>query len=84
MENLDNRRLITCPYCNKKYFPSEIFVPKNFVGTASFIDEYLYIGADMDLEETYTCDSCNNIFNITAEVSFTSSKSRINSFDENF
>jgi hypothetical protein len=84
MENIRNDHILSCPYCNKRYFPGEIFIPKNFLGTACFISEELYIGNDMELTETYTCDACNNIFKVSAEVSFTCSRTKIGNFDENF
>jgi hypothetical protein len=80
----DNKHLIYCPHCGKKYFPSEIFVPKDFLGTAFFVDDEMYMGTQMDLVESYTCDACNNIFRVEAEVSFASTKSKISNFDENF
>ena len=83
MENLDNN-IIVCPYCGKKYFPSEIYVPKNFLGTAFFVDEDMYMGSTMDLTETYTCDRCNNRFKVEASISFTCSKEKIENFVENF
>ena len=84
MENLDNNTLIFCPYCNKKYFPSEIFVPKNFLGTAFFVDEDMYMGSLMDLAETYTCDKCNNRFKVEANISFSCSELKIRNFEEDF
>lgn len=65
-----NSRMIICPYCGKKYFPSEIYVPTNFLGTARQLTDTLYVGEEMDLHETYECDNCHNIFSISAEVSF--------------
>lgn len=84
MENLELNHILVCPYCGKKYFPGEVFMPKNFLGTAFFVDDDMYIGKGMDLTETYTCDSCSNIFGVRAEVTFTCSKTKIGSFDENF
>ena len=84
MENIRNNHLIFCPYCGKKYFPSEIFVPKDFLGTAFFVDDEMYMGTQMDLVESYTCDACNNIFRIEADVKFNCKKSKINTFNEDF
>ncbi len=69
---------INCPYCGKKYFPSEIYIPKNFLGDAFYVNDELYIGDFMDLKETYTCDKCQNIFKVFADVKFRSEKTRLN------
>ena len=82
MENITNSHIISCPHCGKKYFPSEIFVPKNFLGTAFYITDEIYVGSDMDLQERYTCDACNNTFCVEAHVSFKSYESKIKNFDE--
>lgn len=84
MENINNSHIITCPYCGKKYFPSEIYVPKNFLGTAFYIDDEMYMGNDMDLQEKYTCDACNSLFIVDAAVTFSSKKSKMNTFNEDF
>jgi hypothetical protein len=84
MEKIKETHIICCPYCGKKYFPSEIYVPKNFLGTAFYVDDDMYMGCDMDLQEKYTCDSCNNLFIVEAEVTFNSKKSKINTFNEDF
>ena len=84
MENLRSNHIIKCPYCTAEYFPSEIFIPKSFLGTACHIDNNSYFGKDMDLSESYTCDNCNNIFIVEAEVKFISKKSKINTFEEDF
>lgn len=75
---------IRCPYCNKRYFPSEIFIPKNFLGTAVSLDEVSYFGSRMDLTETYTCDACDNIFEVVADVSFYVTKSKVENFIDSF
>jgi transposase-like protein len=84
MENIAKEHIIMCPYCGREYFPSEIFIPKDFLGTACHIEDNLYFGKDMDLTESYTCDSCNNIFTVAAKVTFSSKKSKINTFNEDF
>lgn len=72
-----NLNIICCPYCGKKYFPSEIYIPKNFLGDAFYINDDLYLGDTMDLNETYTCDACKCIFKVYAEVKFKSEKTII-------
>ena len=68
-----NFSMIVCPYCGKKYFPSEIYIPNNFLGNARQLTDTLYVGDAMDLAEKYTCDCCNNLFVVQAEVTFTAS-----------
>ena len=58
--------IINCPYCGKKYFPSEIYIPKNFLGDAFYVNDDLYLGDTMDLNETYICDNCKCIFKCIA------------------
>ena len=84
MINATDHSTIRCPYCNKRYFPSEIFIPKNFLGTATSLDDVSYFGTLMDLEETYTCDCCDNIFEVVANVSFTVTKSKVENFTDSF
>jgi transposase-like protein len=84
MENILKEHIIKCPYCGKEYFPSEIYVPKNFLGTACHMGCDIYFGEDMDLLESYTCDSCNNLFSVEATITFNSKKSKINTFNEDF
>ena len=86
MANLNSEpiKTISCPYCGKKYAPSEIFVPHAFFGDAKMIDAENYFGAPMDLCDTYTCDSCNNLFEVRADISFIVERAVLKSFDENF
>ena len=56
--------LVKCPHCNAEYVPSEIYLPKYFLGIPKYIhrNEENKItgitGSDMDLNETYQCDFC--------------------------
>lgn len=84
MENICKEHIIKCPYCNREYFPSEIFMPKSFLGTAFHMSETLCFGGDMDLKETYACDSCNGHFNVEAFVSFVVRPQPFENFDELF
>ena len=84
MESINNEHIIKCPYCSREYFPSEIFIPKHFVGTAFHVTEDLYLGSDMELTESYTCDRCNSSFRIVAEVKFTCEKTVFGNFNEDF
>ena len=68
---------INCPYCKKEYHPSEIFVPRAFFGKAFNINRNElnqiteFTGTDMDTNETFCCDECNKMFNISTKISFT-------------
>lgn len=74
-----NKKLevIRCPKCDREYLPAEIYIPKHFIGKPQHISrDYQgkildFIGDSMDLKETYTCDSCNTTFRVSAKVSFT-------------
>lgn len=70
-------KFITCPYCNKQFHPSEIFIPTYFFGKPNNIvrnesNEIVSIdGMDMDTKETFCCDNCNKTFHINTKISFT-------------
>ena len=71
--------IIKCPKCGRQYLPAEIYYPNSFFGKPMQIDknekgevEY-YNGKSMDLVETYMCDSCNSKFQVTADISFSTS-----------
>ena len=81
MANTNN--VIVCPYCYRKYSPSEIFVPSAFFGKSVMVNDDV-IGKGMDLSESYTCDDCNQMFTITAEVSFNCKKTTIGNFEEEY
>lgn len=75
---------IICPYCGREYLPCEIFIPRAFFGKPYYIErdaegKIIDIkGNIQDLFESFTCDSCNNEFNVEAKISF---KSTFNDFD---
>ena len=84
MENINKDHIIKCPYCNREYFPGEIFMPKSFLGSAFHLSETLVLGSDMDLEETYNCDACNGFFKVEATVNFIVKTEPYGNFDELF
>ena len=84
MENISKDHIIRCPYCNREYFPGEIFMPKSFLGSAFHISETLYMGSDMDLQETFSCDSCNGHFKVEANVTFAVKQEPYGNFNELF
>ena len=67
---------ITCPHCSAEYTPSEIFIPRCFMGNTEYVKRDLegkiqsVAGAPMDLVETFVCDYCKKVFNVSASVTF--------------
>lgn len=85
-----NGFFIECPHCKAQYLPSEIFMPKEFLGspenimkTANGTIEY-YSGDNMDLNENFTCDYCNTNFNVEAVVNFKTSVDELSNFNEDY
>ena len=74
--NTKRNELIICPKCHREYLPAEIFIPKAFFGNPNDIIRDVYgeilefSGTGMDLNESYTCDTCNTTFNVTAKINF--------------
>ena len=73
---MNRYQTIHCPYCDAEYLPGEIFLPKYFLGQPKDIEKdyrgliLIHDGVDQDLNETYTCDYCKNIFSIKAEIRY--------------
>lgn len=67
---------IVCPNCGYEYLPCEIYLPKNFLGHAKYVERDIsgkildVSGGIMDLKESYRCDKCNMKFKIMADVKF--------------
>lgn len=68
---------ISCPHCKTEYLPAEIYLPNSFLGKPECIERESvsgkiqnYFGSNMDLEETYICDKCNQPFRVRAKVQF--------------
>lgn len=82
--------IIKCPRCDCEYLPAEIFIPKNFFGVPSSIERDFsgrildFSGDSLDLTETYTCDSCNTTFTVTAKISFAIDKDIVENIDEEY
>lgn len=69
--------VITCPHCGYEYLPAEIYLPNSLLGKPYDIDRegmsgkiQDYFGKNMDLEETYCCDGCNQPFKVKAKIQF--------------
>lgn len=76
MRNSENKiQYIVCPNCGAEYLPCEIYYPKSFLGDSRDIDKIKgkidsFDGMPMQLEETYTCDHCDTLFQVAAKVTF--------------
>ena len=81
---------IVCPKCGQEYLACEIYYPKDFLGTARNIikDDKGHIKSfnneDMNLHEEFVCYRCNTLFNVDANVEFTTSINIEHNFDEDF
>ena len=82
--------VIKCPKCGKEYLPAEIFVPKSFFGSPQFIERNVdgtirnHSGQDMDLNEVFTCDSCETTFDVKAILNFETSINVKHDFSEDY
>lgn len=72
---------IECPFCGAEYLPGEIFLPKHFLGqpkevTRDYRGKIKSVSnlTNQDLEETYICDYCSTVFNIGADITFTTNE----------
>ena len=88
--NTKRNELIICPKCHREYLPAEIFIPKYFFGKPIDIIRDVYgeilefSGSGMDLNESYTCDTCNTTFNVTAKISFQIETDPVGNIDEEY
>ena len=70
------KNAIRCPHCGREYLPGEIFYPKDFLGQPkNVINDHEgnvidYEGSDMNLKETFVCESCNTNFEVDATITF--------------
>lgn len=68
--------IIQCPNCGTEYLPAEIFLPFNYFNRPFFIkkDEngkiVNQIDGEINLCESYICDTCNKKFEITSSIVF--------------
>ena len=75
---LDSKKdtIIKCPYCGWEYLPAEIFYPQYILGKPKDIEKTVngiivdYYGHSPELEETYKCDNCLNVFKTKIGLSF--------------
>lgn len=81
-------KIIVCPHCGYEYLPAEIFIPKAFFGSPSYIDRNtigeieIFEGTTMDTTENYICDKCGKEFTVTSELRFRTNKKENKSMDE--
>ena len=67
--------LIKCPKCGTEYLPAEIYSPNYFLGKPSNIAKHngkiiSFYGDNMDLRDSYICDTCETKFTVRASVLF--------------
>ena len=82
--------IIKCPLCGREYLPAEIYLPDSFLGKpknivrndAGKITEYF--GHNMDLRETYICDTCGTDFKINCKVTFYTEERKNMNFDQDY
>lgn len=82
--------IIKCPKCGYEYLPCELFVPNSFFGKPTTINRdfdgqiFDYEGPSVDLNESYTCDRCNNTFKIVTRMLFITELDKLDNFDEEY
>ena len=79
-----------CPNCGAEYLPAELFLPSNFFNKPIFINKdsngkiINQIDGELNLNENYICDYCNEQFDIISKIHF-ETKTVINeNFSEDF
>lgn len=79
---MEKYQVIKCPFCEAEYLPGEIFMPNYFLGVPKeverdFTGKLLYFdGLEQDLKETYTCEYCNNRFDVYAKINYRTEESQ--------
>ena len=70
---------IVCPFCGREYLLAEIFLPQAILGKPESISRdfdgkiIAFEGSEPDMSESYCCDNCNNIFDVTIDMNITTS-----------
>ena len=75
---------IDCPHCHAQYLPGEIYMPgaligqppeivKDSLGKIIYVD-YRKVAYMPNMSEQFTCEYCNNSFEVEAVVSYKSRK----------
>ncbi len=79
---MEKYQVIKCPFCEAEYLPGEIFMPNYSLGAPKeverdFTGKLLYFdGLEQDLKETYTCEYCNNRFDVYAKINYRTEESQ--------
>ena len=82
--------IIKCPKCDYEYLAGEIFLPKHFLGEPREVERTLdgqilnSYGTPQDLTETYKCDKCGHVFEVTASINYSVVSSKSHNFDDDF
>ena len=87
MEN-SNSQMIRCPRCGAEYLPSEVMYPESVLGRETSVgkDDRGHIvftdGEKPSMKDEYTCDYCGCTFEVTAEVTYSSSVKESHDFSK--
>lgn len=75
---MENRKIIKCPHCGAEYLAAEIFLKTDLIGNPKDIERdvegrIIFVdGAEECFTTKYTCDGCNRLFEVSANVEYTS------------
>jgi hypothetical protein len=83
------KNFIKCPYCGYEYVPSEIYYPGDLLGHPKNIYRDIdgkieKVDKKASLTETYTCDKCDKMFKVSANICFATSKLEELNFDDDY
>lgn len=73
---MENRKIIKCPNCGAEYLAAELFLRNDLLGNPKDIErdvegKILFVdGEPENFVTTYTCDGCNKMFKVTANVEY--------------
>lgn len=85
-----SKLLIKCPHCGTEYTPSEIFYSDDLLGNQSNIvrDANGKIesssGEPPTLEQEFECYSCNHVFKVHVNMTFTTTTCEEHDFDSDY
>ena len=84
------KNTVICPVCGREYLPEEIYTKKSLYGSPKSVARNEYgkiIGFDgntVNLDESYTCDSCNTFFRVSGKMVFNTSIAVNKQFEEEY
>ncbi len=83
-------KYIECPHCRRQYTIQEIYMPNYLLGYAKDIVRNsegvieAFDGIEQDLNEKFTCEECNTVFNVKANLSFETEIVEEESFNDDY